>query len=118
MAVSEALITALGGGTMTGFLAYLGIRYTARQSGEVQRAAIEVEQRKVDREQFESFKQAYREERQQDQEELERLSEKLNAQAVLIRSAVRHIRVLRSELARNQIPPPPLPVELEVVDLF
>ncbi|PRH79414.1 hypothetical protein C6N75_10040 [Streptomyces solincola] len=118
MAVSETLITALGGGTMTGFLAYLGMRYTAQKSSEVQRASVEVEQRKVDREQFEAFKTAYREERQQDQEELDRLANKIEAQAALLRIAVRHIRVLRSELAQNQVPPPPLPVELEMVDLF
>ncbi|MFF8831395.1 hypothetical protein [Streptomyces sp. NPDC015131] len=111
MALQDALVTALGGGGVTGVLAYLGIRYTARKSSEVQRAAIEVDQRKVDREQFEEFKESYR-------EEMTRLTTTVEKQQGIIRSAIRHIRTLRFELARHSIPPPPLPEELETVDFF
>lgn len=101
----ETVITALGGGTLTGVLAYLGIRYSSRKSSEVQAASVENDARKVDREQFQAFVEEY----QRDQKVLRK---ELDATNRKLRSSIGYIRVLRREMYNAGVQPSPIPEDL------
>jgi hypothetical protein len=84
---------------------YLGSRFVAKQTRAVGQAEIEVDQRKVDQEAFDRFISRYERDRERDQNIITDTRR-------LLRSAVRHINLLRGEMRRSNLDPPPLPNDL------
>lgn len=100
---------------VTGLLLYFGNRYVARQTRDVGVRQVEVEQRKVDQEAFDRFIARYESDRQRQEEEMEEQRTVLENTRSLLRTALKHINLLRGEMRRSNVTPPPLPDSLETV---
>lgn len=112
--MSNALIGVLSA-FVTGFLLLLGTRFVARQSRVVGEQQVEVEQRKVDQEAFDRFIARYESDRTRQEEEMEEQRTALENTRALLRTALKHINLLRGEMRRSNVTPPPLPDTLETV---
>ncbi|MGW6257612.1 hypothetical protein [Streptomyces sp. NPDC055085] len=113
MTITDQLVGVIGGGGVTGVLAYLGIRYSSKQSSQVALAATEQEARKVDREQFAASMTRYDEERARMEErirETERTQERTRS---LLATSLRYIRILRKEMEDAGLEPTSMPLDLE-----
>jgi hypothetical protein len=109
--LSDTLNSVLGGGVTSGLL-FLGTRYVARSSRQASDTQSAVENRKVNKDEFESFKQTYR-------EDMERMGERLRSEEErsarywnTLRVAVHHITELRGVMRANNVTPPAMPSEL------
>jgi hypothetical protein len=100
---------------VTGVLLYFGNRYIARQTREVGVRQVEVEQRKVDQEAFDRFIARYEADRARQDEEMDEQRTVLESTRALLRTALKHINLLRGEMRRSNVTPPPLPDSLETV---
>lgn len=112
--MNQALLVALSS-AITGVLLYLGNRYVARQTREVGEQQVEVDRRKVDQEAFDRFIARYESDRERQEEEMEEQRTVLQSTQRLLRSALKHINLLRREMRVRDLTPPPLPPELETV---
>lgn len=100
---------------ITGILVYLGNRYVARQTRAVGEQQVAVDQRKVDQEAFDRFIARYEYDRERQEEEMDEQRSVLENTRALLRTALKHINLLRGELRRASVTPPPLPDQLETV---
>jgi Zn-dependent M16 (insulinase) family peptidase len=112
--MSETLI-GIASAVITGVLLLLGNRYVAKQTREVGEQQVEVEQRKVDQEAFDRFISRYEADRTRQDEELSETRSMLQDTRALLRSALKHINLLRNEMRGHKLTPPPLPETLETV---
>lgn len=112
--MNQALLAVLSS-AITGLLLYLGNRYVARQTRTVGEQQIEVDRRKVDQEAFDRFIARYESDRERQEEEMEEQRTVLENTRALLRTALKHINLLRREMRDRDITPPPLPDTLETV---
>jgi hypothetical protein len=110
----DALIGALGT-AVAGLLLLLGNRFVAKQSREVGEQQVDVDRRKVDQEAFDRFIARYEADRQRQEEELDEQRGVLENTRALLRTALKHINLLRREMRDHRLTPPPLPETLETV---
>lgn len=110
----DALIGAIAT-VAAGLLLLLGNRFVARQSRAVGEQQIEVDRRKVDQEAFDRFIARYEADRQRQEEEMDEQRTVLDSTRALLRTALKHINLLRREMRNHDQTPPPLPETLETV---
>lgn len=110
--MNDAVLGAFSALITAGFL-YGGSRFVAKQTRavgdnqvEVERQRVEQEARKVDQEAFDRFIQRYETDRTR-QEGI------IGETRGLLRSALKHINLLRGEMRKSSVIPPALPDDLQ-----
>lgn len=110
MAGPEVVVTWIALG-MSPVFVYLGNRYMAKQSRDAARSTVDVDQRKVDQEAFDSFVSRYEDERR-------RLTEKLDRTNTWLFAAFAYIGELRHDMQEAGITPRPVPDTIRDMSLF
>jgi hypothetical protein len=113
MSVLELIMSSVGGFTVSGLLIYAGTRYTARKSSEVGSTLAQIEDRKVNLDEFRTFTERYDSDMSHMRERLAESAEELGEARSTLKIAINYIMSLRHTMRKNAMWPDPIPEKLD-----
>lgn len=117
MSTWVTIVSSVGAGSLGSVFVYAGSRYVARSSRRAAQitteATAQVENRKVDLDEFREFKITYREELKAMKIRLEQAETHSNKMLSLLQVAIGHIDSLSATMVRAGLTPHPLPASLK-----
>lgn len=119
MSTWVTVVTSVSAGSFGSIVVYLGSRYVARSAKRAAAitaaATTQVENRKVDLDEFREFKLTYREDLELMKSRLRQAEAHSDKALKLLQEAINHIDTLRSSMIQAGLTPGPLPTPLKAV---
>jgi len=113
------VVSSIGAGSFGSIVVFFGSRYVARSSRRAAAittaATAQVENRKVDLDEFREFKVTYREELESMKSRLKQAEAHSDKALKLLQEAINHIDILRGSMVQAGLTPGPLPSTLRAV---